>query len=82
MLTLMTLAGVFLAIGFAVALLVLLGKLILLPFKLAFGLLKVAIALTVGLGLLLLGLPLLLVLALPLLVLGLLAWGMLRLVFA
>jgi hypothetical protein len=82
MLTLMTLAGFFLAIGFAVMLLVLLAKLILLPFKLAFALLKVAIALTVGLGLLLLGLPLLLVLALPLLLLGLLAWGMLRLVFA
>ena len=75
MLTLMTLAGVFLAMGFAVALLVLLVKLILLPFKLAFGLSRSRSRLAVGLGLLLLGLPLLLVLALPLLRAGLAGVG-------
>jgi hypothetical protein len=82
MLTLMTLAGAILVTGFAVALLALLSKLVLLPFRLAFGLLKVAIALVIGVELLLLGLPLLLVFALPFLVLGVLAWGVARLVLA
>jgi hypothetical protein len=79
MLTLMTLAGIFLVMGFAIVLLL---KLVLLPFRLAFGLLRVGIALAVGVALLVLGIPLLLVVALPLLVLGVLVWGMARLVLA
>jgi hypothetical protein len=82
MFTLLTLGAVFVAIIVTVALLGLLVKLVLLPIKLAFGLFKLAILGALGLTLLLLGLPLLAILALPLLVLGALAWGMARLVFA
>lgn len=79
MLTIMTLAAVFLAVGFALAVFMVLVKLVLLPFKLALGLFKLAIAVTFGGVLLLLGLPILAVLALPFLILGALAWGVVRL---
>ena len=82
MLTLIFLAGVLLAVGFAVGVLALLLKLVLLPLKLAFGLAKLAVVCTVGLLLLMLGLPLLLVLGFPLLVLGVFVWGVAKLAFA
>lgn len=62
---------------FGIALVVV--KLALLPLRLAFGLVKVILAVALGGLLLLVGLPVAAIMVVPLLFVGVVAWGMFRL---
>ena len=82
MLTLLVLGVLAFGALAALAVFAALFKLILLPIRLAFGLVKLAVLFVIAAALLAVGLPVALIFLLPLVFFGLLVWGTVRLLAA